>query len=490
MEAPKIPSEAQQQRQLCDTPPPTLPHTISTNTCIVRAQKLYSAMQQDDLRTVREIFDNAHSNVLANVQRTILCFDDASLINDGLAIAVPNENVSHALQIPKKRRRSLSLGAITPCPAKAECCCTDLVNTAITASGWTPLMAASAFSSLEMVRLLLERHAAPGWAKPKSGKTALMLAAYRGHVDIVSELLRHNADPNQTRTDGGKSSLMMAAFKGHLTTVQTLLNNNADPNRAKSSNGKTPLMLAAHKGHLEIVCELLRRGADPNQTRTDDGSTALMRASTAGYYDITRALLFAGADPNLARSDDGGTALILAACNGHLHVVHLLMVFASKPVVPRIAPQGRKEWNAAELAGFRGHNQLATWLQTVSEWTPIRIAISLRLVPVAKQALHLGVIDVCKADTPTLLLPLARTMTDQDISQHALTLDFAKATLSGWSPGRHHLYHKRVRDVIHTVMLVHQRLDAQYTTNTTLTSLPLENWLIILFHLHRSDWNV
>ncbi len=76
-----------------------------------------------------------------------------------------------------------------------------------------PLLSAAAVNCVEVVQLLLERHADVN-AKDGDGWTALMKAAQAGHADMVRQLMEHGADMNVADTNG-RTAWMLAAIGGH-----------------------------------------------------------------------------------------------------------------------------------------------------------------------------------------------------------------------------------------------------------------------------------
>ena len=71
----------------------------------------------------------------------------------------------------------------------------------------------------------------------------------------------------------------------------------------------------------------------------------------------------------------------------------------------------------------------------------------------------------------------------------------AKPEPACWSPGRHRLFHDRVREAIHTVMLVQERLDGRLENSVTgaeggvvYPRLPDDLWFHVCSMLLRRDW--
>jgi len=71
----------------------------------------------------------------------------------------------------------------------------------VTTLAQTPLILAATLGSVEIVHLLLDRHASIN-AKDENGVTALMAASTSGHFAVVCELLKRGADINSTNSAG------------------------------------------------------------------------------------------------------------------------------------------------------------------------------------------------------------------------------------------------------------------------------------------------
>ena len=180
----------------------------------------------------------------------------------------------------------------------------------------TPLMYASAYGSLDAMKLLLEHNAGVN-AASKTGRAPLMIAALHNGSDRVVDLL---------------------LAKGANTKAQ---DNGADVN-GKDRTGYTALMNAAMTGDVEPVKLLLSKGAEVNAVSGKEASgklkngpidlgndSALTLAAIYGPAEIVRLLLNAGADPS-AKSLTGETAVEWAAEYSVPGVMKLLPAYSGK----------------------------------------------------------------------------------------------------------------------------------------------------------------
>jgi ankyrin repeat protein len=143
------------------------------------------------------------------------------------------------------------------------------------------------------------------------GATPLMCASYWGHVEVVRWLLDHGAVINEV-DDYGFTALGLAGGDGGPPVVRLLLERGADPTIA-TREGTTPLVAASSEGQLEVVrCLLGHASAKATiNRRTHSGKTALWFACYWGQGVVARALLESGADPTIA-SKDGITPAAIA----------------------------------------------------------------------------------------------------------------------------------------------------------------------------------
>ena len=207
----------------------------------------------------------------------------------------------------------------------------------------SPLHAATAFSHLNTVKLLVERGADVN-VQDKHGKTALQIAATEGSSDIVEILLDYHADLNIAGRHGG--ALHLAARQGHDDIAKQLIDKKAILDlRAQSE--LTPLHVVARKGHVKVVKLLCTRGANMNH-QTSSGRTPLYIAAENGHLDTAAYLIGEGADINL-QTTYGKAALHIAIANCHSEIASML-IHAGATLNPTV--QGLTPLHLAATSGI------------------------------------------------------------------------------------------------------------------------------------------
>ncbi len=172
---------------------------------------------------------------------------------------------------------------------------------------WTPLLAASYFGRLEIVRILLD-HGAEANAENRQSKNSLDQVS-RGEygsqedgVRVAQLLLERGVDVNASDKDHW-TPLHSASYYGRSEIVRVFLDHGADVN-AENHEGETPLELVARgKDHskgdgVRVAQLLLDRGADV-KAQPKGHWTPLNWASYYGKPDMVRVLIDHGATVNL-----------------------------------------------------------------------------------------------------------------------------------------------------------------------------------------------
>ena len=124
-----------------------------------------------------------------------------------------------------------------------------------------------------------------------SNISPLILACAYSSVDIVRVLLDHGADLNLAN-NLEETPLLHAACSGKLEIVRHLVANRAEVDKP-DVYGRSPLYFVAQKGYEKIMKILLNAGANPNM-QDHTGRTVLSRAVCWGNYDIVELLLNRG----------------------------------------------------------------------------------------------------------------------------------------------------------------------------------------------------
>jgi uncharacterized protein len=184
-----------------------------------------------------------------------------------------------------------------------------------------PLTATTVYeaSATERFRLLLE-HGADLHARDKTGMTVLMHAAEHADSDALEFLIERGADVT-ARDRTGRTALMTAdeyQGTGIERKLELLLSKGANVN-GRDRDRKTALIHAAKSfdesgRHVSVprkVRWLREHGADIN-AQSLDGTTPLLFAARVGNNALVQYLLAEGADPNL-RDRNGVSAMAWVA---------------------------------------------------------------------------------------------------------------------------------------------------------------------------------
>ena len=115
--------------------------------------------------------------------------------------------------------------------------------------GFTPLILASYYNRLEMVKALIAKNADIDTNSPMG--TALMAATYKGNTDIVKTLLEHHANVN-IPDENGTTALHYACFLNNTEIATLILDKNPNTN-SKDNKGKTPLDYAILNDNITII---------------------------------------------------------------------------------------------------------------------------------------------------------------------------------------------------------------------------------------------
>lgn len=132
------------------------------------------------------------------------------------------------------------------------------INKMADISGPTPLMWASSYGQLEVVKILIENGADVNM-KDGANWTALTCSAKKGYDSVVKFLLEHGAETDNKESPG-YTALSLASIHGYEKTVEVLLQYKANVN-IPDNEGRTALDKAVERNHKRIIELLKEHGA-------------------------------------------------------------------------------------------------------------------------------------------------------------------------------------------------------------------------------------
>jgi ankyrin repeat protein len=212
-------------------------------------------------------------------------------------------------------------------------------------SGFTPLMAAAAYSNIDMFRLLLARttnlHVE---TRTSGGRDLLGMALDGGNSEILETVLEHLPLMPQWTTST-RRALSIALQAGNKDQIRLILRKHTAPPTPEGK--KVPFLGYSIAGNnSSLFSTLLACGADSNTVlpprcdndflamlsskfrsyvEEDRNLTMLMLAAGLGQDEYLRALLNAGANRNRLTSRDKMSALDIAAETGHWRAAQILL---------------------------------------------------------------------------------------------------------------------------------------------------------------------
>ena len=119
------------------------------------------------------------------------------------------------------------------------------------------------------------------------GNSPLLAAVAEGSIEIVEFLIQNGANLADITNDG-KNGAMIACTTGNYEMLRKLLQFTVHLDQ-RANNGSTCLMIAASLGHAKICFELIKRGA----TLLEE---ALFCAVKSNHLNVVKTLLFNGAN--------------------------------------------------------------------------------------------------------------------------------------------------------------------------------------------------
>lgn len=152
-------------------------------------------------------------------------------------------------------------------------------------NGWTPLMYASKWNSMNAVRYLVQKGVEVNVrARKGRAETAMGIAnRHLGEGNPISQFLQSKGGlVNPPPVDKIERARLMnpwtLASHGTLDALESLAKLDPSQLHKADQNGWTPLFFAARKGNLEIVQYLVEQGVDINAQSTNSKETALVVA--------------------------------------------------------------------------------------------------------------------------------------------------------------------------------------------------------------------
>ncbi|WP_252717070.1 ankyrin repeat domain-containing protein [Herbaspirillum sp. B65] len=151
--------------------------------------------------------------------------------------------------------------------------------------GYTGLMLAIREDSMKAFDVLVNAPDVNLEAQATNGDTPLMLASFYGNVPVVKLLLARQVEVNRP----GWTALHYAAINGSSEIVKLLLDASAYVDAESPDDKMTPVMLAAMRGRVAAVEVLRDNGADLS-LKNKDGLTAMDLAKRYGQDGVIDAL--------------------------------------------------------------------------------------------------------------------------------------------------------------------------------------------------------
>jgi ankyrin repeat protein len=207
-------------------------------------------------------------------------------------------------------------------------------------NGWTAFEHAAAFFDTGTMSMILAAKAFDHNAVDSNGRPRLLRAIENCDFTLAEMLLKERGcDPN-VPDDEGRTPLTLSVSECQAapdskdsTTVSRMQPNVALPEVSERSDSIHQALIQTTKRafeYKELVALLLRRPDINVNLQDSSGRSALMIASALGSVDVVKLLLqVEGCDPNLV-SPNGDTVHSLAHGSGNLKVVRLLEQFATR----------------------------------------------------------------------------------------------------------------------------------------------------------------
>ena len=154
----------------------------------------------------------------------------------------------------------------------------------------TPLVAATRFGFLEVVKILTKNGCDLSLDPRICKKTALHYSCNLGFLDITKQLVECGADINY-RGDYSLSPLLEAVMMDHLTTVRYLVENGAELTAEVEESCESAPCLAMFLDHWEVARYLIQAGSAPSGMKS---ARLDVFSVEAGNTDLWLMLILAG----------------------------------------------------------------------------------------------------------------------------------------------------------------------------------------------------
>ncbi|XP_025906749.1 E3 ubiquitin-protein ligase MIB2 isoform X1 [Nothoprocta perdicaria] len=209
----------------------------------------------------------------------------------------------------------------------------------------------AALNNADKVRELLLKY--PDKVDTKNqGRTALQVASYQGHLDVVKLLLQAHAAVN-LRDEEGDAALHYTAFGNQAEVARLLVSKGASTDLLNNAK-RTALCIAVNQGFTDVVRVLCELNCDVNLPDSQ-GDTPLHCAVTADYKVIIEILTEV---PNIdftVQNCQGFNLLHYSALKGNKLAVKMILARARQLV------DSKKEdgFTALHLAALNNHKEVA-----------------------------------------------------------------------------------------------------------------------------------
>ena len=143
--------------------------------------------------------------------------------------------------------------------------------------------------SLDLCKVLIDKHKFDVNSVDKIGRTALHCSAQSGNYELVTYLADMETDIH-VKTNDGRNCLHIAALKGNLDLCKVLIDKHKFDVNWLDKIGRTALHFSAQSGNYELVTYFADMGTDIH-VKTNDGRNCLHIAALEGNLDLCKVLI-------------------------------------------------------------------------------------------------------------------------------------------------------------------------------------------------------